>query len=77
MVRWLPPPQGWVKINVDAGLSSDSRWVVNNIQQLSEDYSDSRPFTWDVKNLALKFHFCRFQFIAGEGNGAGHAMANE
>ncbi|MBA0752936.1 hypothetical protein Gogos_021277, partial [Gossypium gossypioides] len=135
-VRWLPPPQRWVKINVDARLSvakkrvvsgfiirndegfimgsefqghnlvhsvviakalvvlyklqfaldlgftnvilkSDSRLVVNNIQQLSEDYSESRLFTWDVKNLARKFHFCRFQFIAREGNGAAHAMAIE
>ncbi|MBA0605007.1 hypothetical protein Godav_017623 [Gossypium davidsonii] len=105
MVKWLPPPQGWVKINVDAGLSvakneqslvvlhglqfaldlgfsnvileSDSRLVVNNIQKSSEDYSESRLFTWDVKNLARKFQRCRFQFIAREGNGAAHVMAIE
>ncbi|KAK8351233.1 hypothetical protein V6Z12_A05G019700 [Gossypium hirsutum] len=136
MVRWMAPPQGWVKINVDAGVSvakkravsgfiirndegfimgsgfqehylvqsvvmakalavlhrlqfalnlgfpkvileSDSRLVVNNIQQTCEDYWETRPFTWDVKNLARKFRFCRFQFIAREGNGAAHAMAVE
>ncbi|MBA0706340.1 hypothetical protein Golax_018457 [Gossypium laxum] len=36
-------------------LGSDSRLVVNNIQKSSEDYSESRPFTWDPKNLARKF----------------------
>ncbi|KAH1121998.1 hypothetical protein J1N35_005158 [Gossypium stocksii] len=58
-------------------LESDSRLVFKNIQQLNEDYSETRPFTWDAKNLARKFHFCRFQFIAREGNGAAHAMAAE
>ncbi|KAG8486428.1 hypothetical protein CXB51_019888 [Gossypium anomalum] len=136
MVKWMPPLQGWVKINVDAGLSvakkrvvsgfiirnekgfimgsgfkghnlvrsvviaeafvvlhglqfeldlgftndileSDSRLVAQNVQQMSEDYSESRPFTWDAKNLARKFHFCRFQFIAREGNRVVHAMAVE
>ncbi|KAK5835337.1 hypothetical protein PVK06_011025 [Gossypium arboreum] len=55
-------------------LESDSRLVVQNIQQLSEDYSESRPFTWDAKNLVRKFNSCRFQFIARERNGAAHAM---
>nr|KJB20572.1 hypothetical protein B456_003G154500 [Gossypium raimondii] len=131
MVKWSPPPQGYFKINVDAGLSvannravlgfiirnaegfimghnlvhsmviaeaiavldglqfaldmgfskvileSDSRLVVNNIQKSSEDYSESRPFTWDVKNLARKFLCCRFQFVAREGNGAAHALVVE
>ncbi|MBA0755499.1 hypothetical protein Gogos_021255 [Gossypium gossypioides] len=136
MVKWSPPPQGWFKVNVDAGVSiannrvvtdfiirndegfimgsgfqrhnlvlsvviaeaiavlhglqfaldmgfsrvileSDSRLVVNNIQKSSEDYSESRPFTWDVKNLARKFHCCRFQFVAREGNGAAHALVVE
>ncbi|MBA0720161.1 hypothetical protein Golax_007793 [Gossypium laxum] len=58
-------------------LESDSRLVVNNIQKSSEDYSESRPFTWDAKNLAMKFQCCRFQFIAREGNGAAHVMAVE
>ncbi|MFQ6633748.1 hypothetical protein Gotur_012252 [Gossypium turneri] len=58
-------------------LESDSRLVVNNIQKSSEDYSESRPFTRDVKNLARKFQCCRFQFIAREGNGAAHALAVE
>nr|KJB09365.1 hypothetical protein B456_001G136500 [Gossypium raimondii] len=58
-------------------LESDSRLVVNNIQKSSEDYSESRPFIWDVKNLARKFQRCRFQFIAREGNGAAHVMAIE
>ncbi|MBA0623280.1 hypothetical protein Godav_008751 [Gossypium davidsonii] len=58
-------------------LESDSRLVVNNIQKSSEDYSETRPFTWDAKNLARKFQCCRFQFIAREGNGAAHALAVE
>ncbi|MBA0629286.1 hypothetical protein Godav_023867 [Gossypium davidsonii] len=58
-------------------LESDSRLVVNNIQKSSDDYSESRPFTWDAKNLARKFQCCRFQFIAREGNGAAHALAVE
>lgn len=41
-------------------LESDSRLVVNNIQKSREDYSESRPFTWDTKNLARKFQCCRF-----------------
>ncbi|KAG8484135.1 hypothetical protein CXB51_022932 [Gossypium anomalum] len=103
MIKWMPPPQGWVKINVDAWISvnknravsgfiirndeglimgsgfkghhltwsvviaealavlhrlqfalemrftkvileSDSRLIVQNIQQSSEDYSEIRPF---------------------------------
>ncbi|MBA0633874.1 hypothetical protein Godav_021927, partial [Gossypium davidsonii] len=39
-------------------LESDSRLVVNNIQKSSEDYSESRPLTWDAKNLARKFQCC-------------------
>ncbi|KAK5794191.1 hypothetical protein PVK06_035402 [Gossypium arboreum] len=71
-----------LKFALDSGftnviLKSDSRLVVNNIQQSSEDYSETRPFTWDVKNLARKFHFCQFQFIARERKGAAHAMAVE
>ncbi|MBA0617342.1 hypothetical protein Godav_026799 [Gossypium davidsonii] len=58
-------------------LESDSRLVVNNIKKSSEDYSETRPFTWDAKNLARKFQCCRFQFIAREGNGAAHALAVE
>ncbi|MBA0730305.1 hypothetical protein Golax_022682 [Gossypium laxum] len=58
-------------------LESDLRLVVNNIQKLSEDYSETRPFTWDAKNLAKKFQCYRFQFIAREGNGAVHASAVE
>ncbi|MFQ6664344.1 hypothetical protein Gotur_031496, partial [Gossypium turneri] len=27
-------------------LESDSKLVIQNIQQKSEDYSESRPFTW-------------------------------
>ncbi|KAK5812597.1 hypothetical protein PVK06_028033 [Gossypium arboreum] len=45
-------------------LESDSKLVIQNIQQTSEDYSKSRPFTWDAKNLVRNFLFCRFQFIA-------------
>ncbi|MBA0818567.1 hypothetical protein Gohar_019511 [Gossypium harknessii] len=29
MVKWMPPPQGWVKINVDAGLSVAKRHAVS------------------------------------------------
>ncbi|KAA3478203.1 reverse transcriptase [Gossypium australe] len=73
MVKWMSPPQGWVKVI----LESDSRLIVQNIQKLSEDYSESRPFTWDVKNLAMHFHSCRIQFIVRKGNQATHAMAVE
>ncbi|KAA3469357.1 reverse transcriptase [Gossypium australe] len=124
MVKWVPLPQGWVKINVDAGFSVANKHVVSgfiirnaeglimgsgsgfkghnlvqsvrlqycmgtnlhwiwdsqtsflrNIQQTSEDYSKSRPFTWDAKNLARNFSSCRFQFVARERNVAAHVMA--
>ncbi|MBA0755628.1 hypothetical protein Gogos_020242, partial [Gossypium gossypioides] len=58
-------------------LESDSKLVIQNIQQTSEDYSESRPFTWDAKNLARSFSSCRFQFVTREGNGAAHAMVVE
>ncbi|KAH1065788.1 hypothetical protein J1N35_030775 [Gossypium stocksii] len=58
-------------------LESDSKLIVQNIQQISEDYSESRPFTWDAKNLARRFLSCCFQFIAREANRAAHAMAVE
>ncbi|KAH1072725.1 hypothetical protein J1N35_025053 [Gossypium stocksii] len=126
MVKWIPLPQGWVKIKVDAGISvakncvvlcfiirneeglimgsgfkshhltgsvviaetmvvfhglqfaldlgftrvileSDSRLGVHNIQQTNEDYSESRHFTWDVKNFAKSFHSCYFQFTVRKG----------
>ncbi|MBA0753984.1 hypothetical protein Gogos_005444 [Gossypium gossypioides] len=41
-------------------LESDSKPVIQNIQQTSEDYSESRPFTWNAKNLARNFSSCRF-----------------
>ncbi|KAK8308458.1 hypothetical protein V6Z11_D02G059300 [Gossypium hirsutum] len=56
---------------------SDSKLVIQNIQQTSEDHSESRPFTWDAKNLARNFSSCPFQFIAREGNVTAHAMAVE
>ncbi|KAK8369074.1 hypothetical protein V6Z12_A01G087500 [Gossypium hirsutum] len=136
IVVWMPPPQGWVKINVDAGifavnnravlrfiirndegfvmglgfkghnlvhsvviaeaiavlhrlqfvldmgfskvvLESNSKLVVQNIQKRNEDYSETRPFTWDVQNLARNFSSCQLQFIAREGNKAAHAMTAE
>ncbi|MBA0684748.1 hypothetical protein Goari_026311, partial [Gossypium aridum] len=58
-------------------LESDSKLVIQNIQQTRENYSKSRPFTWDEKNLARNFSSCRFQFVALEGNGAAHTMVVE
>ncbi|MBA0690206.1 hypothetical protein Goari_007899 [Gossypium aridum] len=45
-------------------LKSDSKLVIQNIQQTREDYSKSRPFTWDAKILARNCSSCRFQFVA-------------
>ncbi|MBA0810328.1 hypothetical protein Gohar_002332, partial [Gossypium harknessii] len=37
---------------INAILESDSKLVIQNIQQMSEDYSESRPLTWDAKWLS-------------------------
>ncbi|KAG8483281.1 hypothetical protein CXB51_022345 [Gossypium anomalum] len=89
LVRWMPPPQMWVKVNIDAGLS-----VAKNEQfQILRTYLVRAVVTAEAlavihglqfalnlgftKNLVRKFNFCRFQFIAREGNRAAHSMAVE
>ncbi|KAG8479649.1 hypothetical protein CXB51_029410 [Gossypium anomalum] len=56
---------------------SDSRLVINNINSKEDDYSETRPLTWDLKASTRNFSECRFQFVAREGNSVAHAMAEE
>ncbi|MBA0771238.1 hypothetical protein Gotri_019728 [Gossypium trilobum] len=56
---------------------SDSRLVINNINSKEDDYSETRPLTWDLKALTRNFSECRFQFVAREGSSVAHAMAEE
>ncbi|MBA0776670.1 hypothetical protein Gotri_011635 [Gossypium trilobum] len=58
-------------------LERDSKIVIKNVQSIEEDYSETRPITWDVKALARNFLVCRFEFIAREGNTVAHAVAEE
>ncbi|MBA0619363.1 hypothetical protein Godav_028548 [Gossypium davidsonii] len=56
---------------------SDSRLVINNINSKEDDYSETRPLTWDLKASTRNFSECRFQFVAREGSSVAHAMAEE
>ncbi|KAK5787057.1 hypothetical protein PVK06_041708 [Gossypium arboreum] len=56
---------------------SDSRVVINKINSKEDNYSETRPLTWDLKASTRNFSECRFQFVAREGNSDAHAMAEE
>ncbi|MBA0868511.1 hypothetical protein Goshw_014825 [Gossypium schwendimanii] len=42
---------------INAILESDSKLVIQNIQQMSEDYSESRPLTWDAKGTLQRMQW--------------------
>ncbi|KAK5770921.1 hypothetical protein PVK06_047081 [Gossypium arboreum] len=66
MVVWMPSPQGWVKINVDARISAANNRAVSGFIIRNEEGF--------VMGSGFKGHNL---FIAQEGNKAAHAIAAE
>ncbi|KAK5825688.1 hypothetical protein PVK06_020546 [Gossypium arboreum] len=56
---------------------SDSRLVINKIHSKEDNYSETRPLTWDLEASTRNFLECRFQFVTREGNSVSHAMAGD
>ncbi|KAH1084160.1 hypothetical protein J1N35_023921 [Gossypium stocksii] len=56
---------------------SDSRLFINNVNSKEDDYSETRPLTWDLKASTRNFSECHFQFVVRERNSVTHATTEE
>ncbi|MBA0732913.1 hypothetical protein Gogos_016972 [Gossypium gossypioides] len=58
-------------------LEGGSRSVIQKIVDNGKDLSEISALTWEAKELAKSFRFCRFHFVDRSGNKAAHAMTRD